>query len=764
MKNVITTLLIIVIVHFFQNNTTAQANSKIASPTGTNGVCLPCGGGDEGGGGGGGTPCATALNTVYVDKSRPDNSGSGYTWATAKKELMPAINIANNCSNITKIYVAEGTYQPIYANTPSNYKDYTFFIGNNFSLYGGFAPGGESRNSVAHPTILFGRAGPDGSTEFVHHVMVAYNIAEPIIIDGFQIKNGNANGTGSINIDVATPMNRYEGGGVYLKEVDNITFKNCVFASNQATVNGGTIYASNSNATFYNTIIYNSRAEFGPAIYLTGSEAHSSKMYHSTINDVGLSNSMIYKNGNNVMNVWNSILWENINPSIWSGAGTFNIYNSILNMDYNLNGCINTSPMFENINDPDGPDNKWFTSDDGLQVCDGSPAINRGRLITSPVYTVDISNHPREYGLPDIGPFELQREPIPDLLAINGTQADVKVIDNLKETAISAPGSCRIIANILPNGDNPVAGQISAKAYVPITDLSYGSYQFVNRHYDIRPNILPSVATARLSLFFYDTDFIELNNRFGVIDKLPVFSFLGIDKSKLRIIKYGGTSASGLPGTYSGTTQIIDPDDNDIIFYPNGIWKISFNVSGFSGFFVTAVAATPLPISIVKFEGSRQNNSTILNWQTSSETNFSHFEIEKSLNEKGFQKIGEIIGTKDEYYQFIDKTESAQVQYYRLKLLDIDGKFSYSKIISINSDNDLSQPIVFPNPASNQLNLQIPSNFEIKTIKIFDLTGRIILENSKTEIDVSKLNLGKYFIQIVAKSGNIFNKSFIKTN
>lgn len=117
-------------------------------------------------------------------------------------------------------------------------------------------------------------------------------------------------------------------------------------------------------------------------------------------------------------------------------------------------------------------------------------------------------------------------------------------------------------------------------------------------------------------------------------------------------------------------------------------------------------------------------------------------------------KLGEVKGDKNENYEFVDLTP-ASINYYRLKMLDLDGKYSFSKVIFI--ENNSEKAIVgqfFPNPSQGK------SFVEINTlekgdwnISSFDLTGKLInietkiLQKGLNKISVEKLNQGVNFIR-----------------
>jgi hypothetical protein len=175
-------------------------------------------------------------------------------------------------------------------------------------------------------------------------------------------------------------------------------------------------------------------------------------------------------------------------------------------------------------------------------------------------------------------------------------------------------------------------------------------------------------------------------------------------------------------------------------------------------------AQAPLPINLISFTGKATENGNLLEWKTSNESNFSHFEVEKSPLTPGggtsfqkFEKIGKKDSNESKNYEFLDPNDPAGgwgAVFYRLRIVDLDGKFSYSKIIYI--ENDAQTPpsggwgAVYPNPFSNQISIDNFGNKELK-ISLLDITGREIIKpvfsnSRKVELNTEEIGTGIYFL------------------
>ena len=159
-----------------------------------------------------------------------------------------------------------------------------------------------------------------------------------------------------------------------------------------------------------------------------------------------------------------------------------------------------------------------------------------------------------------------------------------------------------------------------------------------------------------------------------------------------------------------------------------------------------------LPVIISNFEGVSENEKSILNWTTLSEINSDIFEIQKSTNGIEFINIGEVkangYSNRVIKYKFTDTQTNQVLNYYRLKQIDYDGSFEYSKTIAIKPNNN-PKPIIYT--TQNKEAIVKFSKPYTGTIKIFDLTGKIISKKELTssyKIIFQGLKQGLYLIQI----------------
>jgi hypothetical protein len=172
-----------------------------------------------------------------------------------------------------------------------------------------------------------------------------------------------------------------------------------------------------------------------------------------------------------------------------------------------------------------------------------------------------------------------------------------------------------------------------------------------------------------------------------------------------------------------------------------------------------------LPISLLRFSGHVQNQYVLLQWQTEDEINISHFEIEQSNDGITFAKINtkaanNTAGRND--YSLTDNTFwSTNTRFYRLKMIDIGGRFKYSNIIKLTLTTD-SPLTIFPNPANDLITISgMAGNGEI-TITGMDgmLMLRQTVNGQSQTLDISRLAGGIYILQY-ENGGNTINQKLI---
>ncbi len=155
-------------------------------------------------------------------------------------------------------------------------------------------------------------------------------------------------------------------------------------------------------------------------------------------------------------------------------------------------------------------------------------------------------------------------------------------------------------------------------------------------------------------------------------------------------------------------------------------WKNHVTMTGFTYFTYSMMANILLPIQLADFEGIINNKITFLSWKIVQESNFSHVEVEESLDGSHFESIGTVQRLNGEDYVFQSPFSRVQGNYYRLKIFDNDGSFSYSKIIFLLNEQKNTLHC-YPNPTSGLIHFT-PSHQQPYTL--YNAMGQIVLKGT----------------------------------
>ncbi|MBS1665539.1 MAG: FG-GAP repeat protein, partial [Bacteroidetes bacterium] len=201
-------------------------------------------------------------------------------------------------------------------------------------------------------------------------------------------------------------------------------------------------------------------------------------------------------------------------------------------------------------------------------------------------------------------------------------------------------------------------------------------------------------------------------------------------------------TAPNLLGTSVNGVGDVDGDgfQDFIVGQPSGILDFHFNLTTLAGFLSagptsllgTMTTATngglltrnstgnsqlffgftgPLPVTLLDFSGHSEQADVVLNWSTAMEQNSSYFQIERSQDNQHFTVIGKVAAagnaSQQTNYTYTDASPASGNNYYRLKMVDLDGTATYSRIVVINFNN-LSEHVIatYPNPAYSSFQLQ----------------------------------------------------------
>ncbi len=230
---------------------------------------------------------------------------------------------------------------------------------------------------------------------------------------------------------------------------------------------------------------------------------------------------------------------------------------------------------------------------------------------------------------------------------------------------------------------------------------------------------------------------------YTIINSLPHVDLLfnaktTFDNINKRMIFTGYDDSADIPRLYS-----VDAINGNIIYnppaeFPSGL--IVDNIAEYryddssQNLYALHWEAVTLPVILLSFTATKKGEQNLLQWATTQEINTSYFEVERSGDWVNFTSIGQVDAAGNsgvaKSYSLVDAKPVSGMNYYRLKMVDKDGKFSYSEIRSIDEAVGFVVSI-YPNPVEINLSLNISSDKTMQVqLEVVDNGGRWLLCSS----------------------------------
>jgi hypothetical protein len=200
--------------------------------------------------------------------------------------------------------------------------------------------------------------------------------------------------------------------------------------------------------------------------------------------------------------------------------------------------------------------------------------------------------------------------------------------------------------------------------------------------------------------------------------------------------------------------------------FTGDIWWVSVSTD--------AEQLVPLPSTGLSLSGSLVNNNVVLNWKTLSELNTNNFEVERSTDGVNFSSLAVKpaagYSVSERSYGYTDDNMNVNVYYYRIRLNDLDGKYSYSNVIAIRKNGGIKGIRLYPNPVVSNLNVEFSGAKGTYVVSLFSQSGQEVI-TQRTEIgsdfqtiSIAKGSLpaGTYFLKIRnISSGDIYSDKVV---
>ncbi|HSI91775.1 MAG TPA: T9SS type A sorting domain-containing protein, partial [Adhaeribacter sp.] len=265
-------------------------------------------------------------------------------------------------------------------------------------------------------------------------------------------------------------------------------------------------------------------------------------------------------------------------------------------------------------------------------------------------------------------------------------------------------------------------------------------------------------------------EYWNLNRTNGTSDVLVNISYqttrsAGVgEPNDLRVARFNagtGWSDEGIADLYTG--------DNA------GSLRTASTQSSYGIFTLGSVSSlNPLPVELTLFKATAKTKVVDLTWETASEMNSDRFEVERSSDARNFETIATVNAQGNsntaKRYASVDENPKAGTSYYRLKQIDRDGTFAYSKVVAVQFASAEQVVRMYPNPARERMTIAFAQEIqgELRIMNAIGQTVKIVKlnqagSNSELELNLTDLPAGTYHLRVMSNSSNQSYK-FVKMN
>ena len=395
----------------------------------------------------------------------------------------------------------------------------------------------------------------------------------------------------------------------------------------------------------------------------------------------------------------------------------------------NINYCVGETAVALSAT---GSNLKWYTVASGGTSDAAAPTPSTTSTGTTSFYASQTTNNcesPR-------AKLDVVVNPIPTI----PTVANVSYCIGETATALTATGSnLKWYTTVSGGGSNPTAP-------IPSTTSAGISTYYVSQsdNYCESPRCIIQVTIDEITVpANAGTNLTNATGNFIITGNTPV---AGTGKWSL----VSGTAT--IADVNAATTTITSVPDNTTAVLR---WTIT-NGACTSMSDMTLRRDPALPLTLLQFEVKSEPHSNILTWRTADEKNVKGFDLQRSTDNKGFKSIGWRDAKGNSIYSYEDKNiATGVIYYYRLQMIDIDGRFEYSPIKSVSIEGETTKPKIYPNPAADEAFLTFSSPIETTGfIKCHNALGQIVFTRSAKlnlgentiPLDINSLSAGLYFM------------------
>lgn len=295
-----------------------------------------------------------------------------------------------------------------------------------------------------------------------------------------------------------------------------------------------------------------------------------------------------------------------------------------------------------------------------------------------------------------------------------------------------------VVAEIKANGNN--LGTVNASSYINNGTVREDASRQLYGDRNITISVQNQPATnVDLRFYIKTSEYLALKNAVNSLGQPSGISSI----NDIAILK----NTENCPSALSvNPLKLTTGNEN----YEYG-YVLTASINSFSTFFFARNNFTVLPVDMISFNVSKDNERALLYWNTENEINLQRYEVERSADGRSFAKISAVPakGNSINAYSIADNSPLSGLNFYRLKIIDKDGSFRYSIILKADFSKKYFVSVL-PNPAHDYIIINGADKF--KQVRLVDMNGATVkqfVKNSNSRYNISGISAGVYLLQFI---------------
>jgi hypothetical protein len=295
--------------------------------------------------------------------------------------------------------------------------------------------------------------------------------------------------------------------------------------------------------------------------------------------------------------------------------------------------------------------------------------------------------------------------------------------------------------------------------------------------------IQPTSTTVKTPILYYNGSKTNVTVAYDLLSTANGSNTSTVNSYTIQLIQgVGGSNVQSCTGgaftvsngaattyyfTISGVTLAASTNFQIAITFNLSNGTKDITTSNFKSNAFLAGAGAVLPVKFQSLDARTVNSSVSLKWMVATEENLSGYNVERSVDGRNFSNVGFVKASGEGNYTFVDNSPSS-ITYYRIKSVDVNGKYGYSSIALVKAGKAMIVIKAFPTPFIKNISIQHPTADAGSAITISSQDGRIIKSiipaagTQQTEVDLSSTKAGMYLIRYSNANGETETLKILK--